>query len=59
MQVVNGIFGCHATIPKWMFNASVPSLPDGRYMPTVMRGTSVPMSELLNMTDAMAAAATA
>ena len=58
-QVVNGVYGLHATIPKWMFNASVPSLPDGRYMPSVMRGTSVPMSELLNMTEAMGAAATA
>ena len=44
VQVVDGNWGVHFQIPKYMFNASI--TPDQPYMPTVVPGTSMPMAQL-------------
>lgn len=43
-QVVDGNWGVHFSIPKYMFNASI--TPGKPYMPTVVPGTSMPMDRL-------------
>jgi len=46
-QVVDGNWGVHFSIPKYMFNMSItPSKP---YMPTVVPGTSMPMARLQSL----------
>lgn len=43
-QVVDGNWGVHFTIPKYMFD---PTLSPGKpYVPTVVPGTSMPMERL-------------
>ena len=59
VQVVNGVHGMHATIPKWMFNASVPSMANGMYLPTVIRGTSQPLAEVMDLSAIMGPSASA
>lgn len=43
MQVVDGNWGIHVVIPKWMFNMSDKT----PYSPTVMPGTSKPANMTL------------
>jgi hypothetical protein len=48
-QVVDGNWGVHFSIPKYMFNASMAA---GKpYVPTLVPGTSMPMSQLLQLAN--------
>jgi hypothetical protein len=46
-QVVDGNWGVHFSIPKYMFNASIS--PNKPYVPTVVPGTSMPMASLQSL----------
>ena len=48
-QVVDGNWGVHFQIPKWMFNLTMS--PGKPYVPTIVPGTSMPMEQLLQLAN--------